>query len=99
MAGGGWRMTSPLLEVKDLTIAFPPYTESKKALRNISFTIQQGEALGLVGESGSGKSTIALAIMSYLGRGAKVLGGEIRYRGQSLAGLSAAKLRKLYGRS
>lgn len=57
----------PLLNVKDLKIDIElPRAESLHAVRDISFTVNKGEKLGLVGESGSGKSLTALAIMRLL---------------------------------
>ena len=56
----------PLLEVKNLTVEFHIPEGVLKALDGISFTLNEGEVLGIVGESGSGKSTTALSIMNLL---------------------------------
>lgn len=67
------------------------------AVRDISFTVSEGEILGIVGESGSGKSTLIKAAMGLLGDSGLVTRGDIRYRGQNLPDLSAAELRRLNG--
>ncbi|HHT03622.1 MAG TPA: ATP-binding cassette domain-containing protein [Bacteroidales bacterium] len=55
-----------LIEIKDLSIGFEREGSWNKVVKNISFSIDKGEILGLVGESGSGKSVSSLAIMIQL---------------------------------
>lgn len=74
----------PTLSVDGLTVA---YGAKQIALRDFSLEIQRGEAYGLVGESGSGKTTIALAIMRYLGREGRILSGSIQLEGADLDSL------------
>jgi len=88
---------SPLLSVSDLTAAYQTHVGEVRALAGVSFEVAAGEALALVGESGSGKSTAALAIMGLLGPEAR-LSGSISFKGDDLARLGAAKLRKTRGR-
>ncbi|HYZ61210.1 MAG TPA: ABC transporter ATP-binding protein, partial [Acetobacteraceae bacterium] len=64
----------------------------------LSFKIAPGAAFGLVGESGSGKSTVALAIMRYLGRAGQLVGGRILFQGRDMALLDPARLRAIRGR-
>src|SRR5579862_5738258 len=73
----------PLLEVRDLTVRYGAVT----AARDISFQLKPGEALGIVGESGSGKSSIAGAMLDFLGPTARI-SGEIIYQGRDLLRLS-----------
>ena len=73
----------PLLEVKNLSVAFPSAAGELRAVRNISYTIHEGEFLGIVGESGSGKSVSSLAVMGLLPDTAKIT-GEILFDGVSL---------------
>ena len=53
------------LEVKNLNISYPTRKETIVASKNVEFSLERGEILGIVGESGSGKSTIANAIINF----------------------------------
>ena len=68
-----------------------------KVIKDVSFTVSEGEILGIVGESGSGKSTLIKAAMGLLGETGLVTRGDIWYKGKNLPDLSAAELRKLKG--
>lgn len=88
----------PLLEVKDLKTYF--YTQSGivKAVDGVSFSINEGETLGLVGESGSGKSVTSLSIMRLIpDPPGKILGGEIKFMGEDLLKLDKEEMRKIRG--
>lgn len=69
----------------------------RKVVEGVSFTLEQGEILGIVGESGSGKSTVIKAAMGLLGPSGQVTRGDIYYKGRDLPDLSLAELRKLNG--
>ena len=82
----------PILEVKDLHVRFPVFgglllrkTGEVHAVNGVSFTLQQGETLGLVGESGSGKTTVGRAIINILRAMSYSveIAGEILYHGAS----------------
>ena len=68
-----------------------------KAVNDVSFTVAEGEILGIVGESGSGKSTLIKAAMGLLGPAGQVTRGDIWYRDNNLPDLSASELRRLNG--
>ncbi len=82
-----------LLEVKDVTVHFRTKKGDVQALDNVSFTLEQGESLGLVGESGCGKTTMALTIMRLLAENAQILGGEILFKGTDLLKLPEEAMR------
>jgi oligopeptide/dipeptide ABC transporter ATP-binding protein len=78
----------PLLEIRNLSIAYFLNTQIIRAVQNTSLQISPGETLALVGETGSGKSTLALAVLGLLGRQARVESGEILFEGRDLQQLS-----------
>ena len=84
----------PLLAVDDLRVSL---RGAGGLLAGVSFSIRRGEAVALVGESGSGKSLTALAILGLLPRATQVTGGDVRWGGRSLMGMSAAELRQIRG--
>jgi microcin C transport system ATP-binding protein len=88
---------APLIEVKDLRVWFPikkgllrRTVDHVKAVDGVTFSLPQGQTLGIVGESGSGKSTLGLAILRLLGSQ-----GEIRFKEQSLGTMSQRDVRPL----
>ena len=66
-------------------------------VRNVSFTLQTGEILGIVGESGSGKSTIIKAAMGLLGQSGVVTSGDILFQGKNLPDLGINEMREICG--
>ncbi|MGW6414599.1 dipeptide/oligopeptide/nickel ABC transporter permease/ATP-binding protein [Streptomyces sp. NPDC055055] len=85
-----------LLVVKDLAIRFPDRYGEVNVVDGISFTVREGETLGLVGESGCGKSITSLAIMGLLARNAEV-SGTIEYRGRNLLTMDRKERQALAG--
>jgi peptide/nickel transport system ATP-binding protein len=91
--------TSPLLDVKGLTVAFPGPRGWVNAVEDVSFTVGAGEIVGLVGESGSGKTVTALAVLGLTGEtGGRIAGGSIRFEGDDLVRLSRRQLGDVRGR-
>ncbi len=88
---------SSLLHVDRLSIAFPSLQGERIAVREVSFSIEPGEVLGLVGESGSGKSAISLAILRLLDPRARVT-GKIFLDGIDLLALPMPEMRARRGR-
>jgi peptide/nickel transport system ATP-binding protein len=84
---------TPLLDVRELTVR---YDSEVTAVRDVSLTLQPGQALGVVGESGSGKSSIAGAVLGLLGPHASIE-GAILFDGQDLAALAAPDRRAILG--
>lgn len=87
-----------LLEVKDLAISFYDTVPPTEVVRGISFSMEEGEILGIVGESGSGKTQTALSILQLLKSHSDVSGGEILYRGSSLTQCTKEELSKIRGK-
>jgi peptide/nickel transport system ATP-binding protein len=87
--------TTAALELDDLQVAYTVRGVDRPVLRGVTLAIGAGESYGLVGESGCGKSTAALALMRYLPRNGKVLGGAIRIAGQELMSLGDEGVRQL----
>ncbi len=87
-----------LLEVKNLVTAFDTDAGQVTAVDDVSFSIQQGQTLGIVGESGCGKSVTALSIMRLLPQPmGHLLGGKILFKGQDLATFPIEEMRKIRG--
>lgn len=75
----------PLLEVDSLVKAFGPAANEVRAVDHLSFTLHEGESLGLVGESGCGKSTTSALIMRLL----DPTSGSLKFAGSDIAAISA----------
>ena len=92
-----------LLEIKNLVVEFKTESEKVKAVNDISFTLRQGETIGIVGESGSGKSVSALSAMGLIpSPPGRIRSGEIIYHSKSkgivdLTKLSSNEMRELRG--
>jgi peptide/nickel transport system ATP-binding protein len=87
----------PVLNIEDLTVAYKHKNVWLDAVRDVSLQINAGQIYGLVGESGSGKTTIAMAVMRYLGDAGKVLNGKIRFIGRDLLSLNEKEMRDIWG--
>ena len=86
----------PLLEVQDLSVLLHTHRGPAYAVRNVSFTLERGDTMGLVGESGSGKSITVMALMGLLPESAQVT-GSIRFEGEELVGKTDAQMCALRG--
>ncbi|MFZ1381756.1 MAG: ABC transporter ATP-binding protein [Scrofimicrobium sp.] len=84
----GLDTSKPLVELKNLSVAFESSTGMVPAVREANITIYPGQTVAIVGESGSGKSTTAAAIIGLLPGTGKVTGGSIEFQGKDLATLS-----------
>ena len=97
MTSNGQGKTTPILECQDLSISYFTRAGEIPAVVDFNLTLNKGESVGLVGESGCGKSTVAMAIMRYLGSNGGIVGGQIHYKGQDMAAMSTQELRRLRG--
>jgi peptide/nickel transport system ATP-binding protein len=75
-----------LLAIEKLSIDLPTPDGPRRILRDVSFTLDRGETLGVVGESGSGKTMTSLALMGLLPEGARIA-GTIQFDDRNLAAL------------
>lgn len=85
----------PLLEVRDLRVSYATRQGEVRAANGVSFTLEQGETLGLLGESGSGKTTVAKALLKLLPPNGRIAGGAIVFDGQDLVPLTEAEMRRV----
>jgi peptide/nickel transport system ATP-binding protein len=87
----------PLLEIENLCISYFTRAGEIPAVVDFSLTMDAGESIGIVGESGCGKSTVAMAIMRYMGGNGDIVGGSIKFKGRNIVDLSEEELRALRG--
>ncbi len=78
----------PLLEINNLSVQFQTRHGIVDAVRNVSFSIEKGDLLGIVGESGSGKSVGMLAVMGLLAANGRITEGEILFQGRNISPVS-----------
>jgi oligopeptide transport system ATP-binding protein len=87
-----------LMDVKDLSVRFHTQEGTVYAVNGISYTLDEGETLGIVGESGSGKSVQSLAIMGLLPKPpAEIASGTVIFRERDLLKLSPEEIRQVRG--
>jgi oligopeptide/dipeptide ABC transporter ATP-binding protein len=87
----------PLLDVRDLKVSFRTEDGLVKAVDGVSFTLFEGETLGIVGESGSGKSVTMMSVMRLINDPNARFEGEVRYKGHDLMTLSRDQMRDIRG--
>ncbi|WP_424628240.1 ABC transporter ATP-binding protein [Bradyrhizobium sp. SYSU BS000235] len=91
-------INQPLLDVRDLSVAFRQGGHESVAVDRISFSINRGECVALVGESGSGKSVSALSVLKLLPYPtATHPSGSIRFKGHELLGMNENEIRAIRG--
>jgi peptide/nickel transport system ATP-binding protein len=86
-----------VLEVENLQTEFHLRSANVKAVDGVSFSVAEGECVGLVGESGCGKSTTGLSIMNLLPNVGHITGGSVRLLGRDLLSLPEREMRKVRG--
>ena len=90
-------MAEKILEIKDEYLSFFTPAGEVKALNGVSFSMEQGEVLGIVGESGSGKSVTAYSIMGLTAHPGKLIGGSIYFNGHQVDQMTEKEFRKMRG--
>ena len=86
----------PVLEVRNLSIAFPVQHGDVNIVDNVSFSVRPGETMGLVGESGCGKSITSMAVMGLLPPTARIT-GEILFKGKNILQMTPEEHNALRG--
>ncbi|MFP5078503.1 ABC transporter ATP-binding protein [Rhizobium sp. YIM 134829] len=87
-----------LLDVEGLTVSFATDHGRVRAVRDVSFSLREGEILSIVGESGSGKSVTLLSLLGLHDRKTTQVDGNVTFRGRRLLEMSAGDLRKIRGK-
>ena len=87
----------PVLECKDLCISYYTRAGEIPAVVDFNLEVKPGEAFGIVGESGCGKSTVALAVMQYMGKNGGIKSGQIKFQGRDMTAMNEEELRQLRG--
>ena len=88
-------MNTSLLSVEGLTASYSTRQGDVRAVSDVSFSLQRGEALGLVGESGSGKTTIAVSLLKLLPDNGRLTSGHIYLDGEDLVSLDEDGMRRV----
>jgi len=90
-------MAEQLLEVRNLKVSFRTEDGVVRAVDGVSFTVSEGETLGIVGESGSGKSVTMMSVMRLIIDPNATFEGEVIYKGRDLMSVNQAELRQVRG--
>jgi len=90
--------STPLLDIRGLTVEFPGRRGNLVAARDVSLALAKGEILGVVGESGAGKSTIANAVIGLLDPPGRMASGEVYLAGRRIDALRLPAMRAIRGR-
>lgn len=86
-----------LLEVNDLTLSFHERKGIEKVVDHVSFSLDEGEVLGIVGESGSGKSMVVHCIMGLQKKNQVIEGGNVIFRRQTAFAMKPEEMRRIQG--
>jgi oligopeptide transport system ATP-binding protein len=87
-----------ILDVENLEVEVQTKKSAWKVIRNVSFSLNEGERLGIVGESGSGKTLLARSLIKLLPSSIALSKGTVKYRGQILSAMSEHELQKIRGK-
>jgi len=90
--------TAPLVDVRNLSVAFGDGADATRVVKDVSFHIDKGEIVALVGESGSGKTVSAMSILQLLPASASYPTGEILFEGKDILKANEAQLRAIRGK-
>ena len=88
-------MSKDVLVVKDLNMHYETLAGNVSAVKNVSFSVKEGQSFGLVGESGCGKTSVAMSLLQLQADNAKISSGSISLDGIEMVGMSESELRKV----
>ena len=88
-------MSKDVLVVKDLNMHYETLAGNVSAVKNVSFSVKEGQSFGLVGESGCGKTSVAMSLLQLQADNAKISSGSISLDGIEMVGMSESELRKI----
>jgi oligopeptide/dipeptide ABC transporter ATP-binding protein len=91
-------LNQPTLQVTGLQTHFFTGNGAVKSVDGVTFSLLEGETLGIVGESGSGKSVTSLSIIGLIESPGRIVGGEVRFLGRDLLQLKESEMRKIRGK-
>ena len=84
-----------ILEVKNLDMSYKTIDGEVEAVKDVSFSLKEGESFGIVGESGCGKTSVAMSLLQLQADNGKITNGEIIFDGKNIVGLSESELREV----
>ena len=88
-------MSKEVLSVKNLNMHYETLSGDVHAVKDVSFSVKEGESFGLVGESGCGKTSVAMSLLQLQADNAKISSGSIQLDGVELVGMNESELRKV----
>ena len=77
-----------ILEVKNLNMSYKTIDGEVEAVKDVSFTVKEGESFGIVGESGCGKTSVAMSLLQLQADNGKITNGEIIFDGRNMEGIN-----------
>ena len=84
-----------ILEVRNLNMSYKTIDGMVEAVKNVSFSVKEGESFGLVGESGCGKTSVAMSLLQLQADNGEITSGEIIFNGKDIVGLNESELREI----
>ena len=82
-----------ILEVKNLNMSYETLEGSVAAVKDVTFSLKEGESFGIVGESGCGKTSVAMSLLQLQADNGKITSGEIIFDGKDIVKLNEKELR------
>jgi len=84
-----------ILEVKNLCMSYSTIEGEVEAVKDVSFSVKEGESFGIVGESGCGKTSVAMSLLQLQADNGKITNGQILFDGKNIVQLNESELRSI----